>query len=50
MPLKPGSDKDTIQQNIRTEIAAGKKPEQAGAIALFYAPGFRKRLKKKTAT
>jgi len=50
MPLKPGSDKDTIQQNIRTEIAAGKKPKQAVAIALSYAREFKKRLKKKTAT
>lgn len=33
MPLKKGSSKKVIQQNIKTEIAAGKKPEQAAAIA-----------------
>lgn len=33
MPLKKGSSKKTIQSNIKTEIAAGKKPSQAAAIA-----------------
>jgi hypothetical protein len=33
MPLKPGSAPATIQENIRTEIAAGKDPKQAAAIA-----------------
>ena len=33
MPLKKGSSKSTIQQNIKTEIKAGKKPSQAVAIA-----------------
>ena len=32
MPLKPGNDKKTIQENIRTEIQAGKNPKQASAI------------------
>lgn len=34
MPLKPGSSEKVIQQNIRTEIAAGYPPKQAVAIAM----------------
>jgi hypothetical protein len=34
MPLQKGSSKSTISKNIRTEIAAGKPPKQAVAIAL----------------
>lgn len=33
MPLKSGKSKKTIQSNIRKEIAAGKDPKQAAAIA-----------------
>lgn len=33
MPLVKGSSKKAIQQNIKTEIAAGKDPKQAAAIA-----------------
>lgn len=33
MPLKPGTSKKTLQQNVKTEIAAGKPPKQAVAIA-----------------
>ena len=33
MPLKSGSSKKTIQENIKTEIASGRKPKQAVAIA-----------------
>lgn len=34
MPLKQGKSKATVSHNIRQEIAAGKKPKQAVAIAL----------------
>jgi hypothetical protein len=33
-PLKPGTGKDTIGRNIKTEIAHGKKQSQAVAIAM----------------
>lgn len=34
MPLAKGSSKKAIAKNIKTEIAAGKPPKQAVAIAM----------------
>lgn len=33
MPLKKGSSKTVIQENIKKEIESGKNPKQAVAIA-----------------
>ncbi len=33
MPLKSGKSKKVFEQNIKTEVKAGKKPDQAVAIA-----------------
>jgi hypothetical protein len=43
MPLKKSTSKKAFQANIRTEIAAGKPPKQAVAIAY----SVRKEAKKK---
>jgi len=42
MPLKKGYGQKTIQENIRREIKAGKKPTQAAAIAYSQAKKFKK--------
>jgi len=37
VPLKQGSSKQAVSQNIRTEVAAGKPQRQAVAIAMAMA-------------
>ncbi len=46
MPLKKGSSKNTLSQNIATEVRAGKPQKQAVAIAIAVAHGGKKRRKK----
>lgn len=43
MPLKAGSSKKIISQNIATEIRHGKPKDQAGAIAYSKAGKSKKR-------
>ena len=45
MPLKSGTSKAVVSQNIRTEIAAGRPQKQAVAIALKTAGKSRPNLK-----
>lgn len=45
MPLEQGSSKETISDNIATEVKAGKKKKQA--IAIAYATARRRSKKHK---
>lgn len=45
MPLKSGKSQKVISSNIRAEIKAGKKPQQAIAIALSKAKQSKRKAK-----
>jgi hypothetical protein len=47
MPLLPGRGKKVISKNISTEVAAGKRPDVAVAIALRKAEQSKKKKRKK---
>jgi hypothetical protein len=44
MPLKNGTSKAVVSKNIKTEVAAGRPPRQAVAIALHIADRSRKHM------
>lgn len=47
MPLRPGSSKEAISQNVKAEIKAGKPQKQAVAIAESVAGRSKKKKAKK---
>lgn len=47
MPLLPGSSKEVIAENIRSEVGAGRPQSQAIAVAYEKAGKGKKKLKKK---
>ncbi len=47
MPLVKGKSKNAVSQNIKTEMASGKKQKQAVAIALNVARKSGAKIKKK---
>jgi hypothetical protein len=47
MPLKKGSSKKVISENIRTEMHAGRPQEQAIAIAMSKAGKSRRKKRRK---
>jgi hypothetical protein len=48
MPLKQGYSKKTIEQNIKREVAAGKPPKQAVAIAETVADAAKRAARKRS--
>ena len=48
MPLRKGKSRETVSENIRTELAAGKPQRQAVAIALNTARKSKHRARRST--